>query len=97
MPAFEEVRTVTIDGRVVIPWIVQRALGLDHGGPIRFRVEDGVVTLLSVEGRKVGAASAEVRVEPSRTDVRAALRDELNALLAASERDRAKQNTDAGA
>ena len=44
MPILEEVRTVTADGRVVVPWVIQRALGLEHGGPVRFHVENGVVT-----------------------------------------------------
>lgn len=86
MPIFEEVRTVTADGRVVIPWVIQRALGLDHGGPIRFRVENGTVTLLAVDARKPDAAP---EATPRRTDIRSALAEELNTLLAAAQRDRA--------
>jgi hypothetical protein len=50
-------------------------------------VENGVVTLLSVEARKPGAPEGG---EPRRTDVRAALKEELNTLLTAAERDRAE-------
>ena len=35
MPVLEEVRTVTADGRLVVPWVIQRALGLEHGMPGR--------------------------------------------------------------
>ena len=45
MSTIEEVRTVTADGRIVIPWEIQEALGLTHGGSIRFRFENGIVTL----------------------------------------------------
>jgi bifunctional DNA-binding transcriptional regulator/antitoxin component of YhaV-PrlF toxin-antitoxin module len=90
MPIFEEVRTITADGRLVVPWVIQRALGLEHGGPVRFRVENGVVTLLSVEARKPRASPVPGGGEPRRTDVRAALQEELNTLLTAAERDRAE-------
>src|SRR5580765_5032413 len=56
MPVLEEVRTVIADGRVVIPWVIQRALGLEHGGPVRFRVENGVVTVSAVDARRSDAA-----------------------------------------
>lgn len=93
MPIFEEVRTVTADGRVVVPWVIQRALGLEHGGPIRFRVENGVVTLLAVDARKQDAARASVAIVPRRTNIRSALAEELRALLAVNERDRANAKT----
>ena len=79
MAVFEEVRTVTPDGRVIVPWIIQRALGLDHGGPVRFRVEDGVVSLLAVDARKPEGGTAR-----GRRDVRRELSAELNALLSAT-------------
>jgi bifunctional DNA-binding transcriptional regulator/antitoxin component of YhaV-PrlF toxin-antitoxin module len=78
MPTFEEVRTVTADGRLVVPWAVQRALGLEHGGPVRFHVENGVVTLIAVDVHKPRADSAE------RNDVRRKLAEELYTLLAAA-------------
>ncbi len=86
MPILEEIRTVTADGRVVIPWVIQRALGLDHGGPVRFRVEDGVVTVRAVDTGQSDAAP------PSGGDIRAALTAELKMLLHAAERDRANQS-----
>jgi bifunctional DNA-binding transcriptional regulator/antitoxin component of YhaV-PrlF toxin-antitoxin module len=84
MAAFEETRTVTADGRLVVPWVIQRELGLEHGGPVRFHVENGVVTLLAVDARK-----SEGNVTPRRNDVRRELEAELNTLLAVSARDRA--------
>jgi bifunctional DNA-binding transcriptional regulator/antitoxin component of YhaV-PrlF toxin-antitoxin module len=88
MPTFEEVRTVTADGRLVVPWIVQRALGLEHGGPVRFRVDNGVVTLIAVDARKTETATPEHGAAPRRTDVRQELAAELNTLLAVGVRDR---------
>jgi bifunctional DNA-binding transcriptional regulator/antitoxin component of YhaV-PrlF toxin-antitoxin module len=88
MPTFEEVRTVTADGRLVVPWIVQRALGLEHGGPVRFRVDNGVVTLIAVDARKAETAAPEHGATPRRTDVRQELAAELNTLLAVGVRDR---------
>jgi bifunctional DNA-binding transcriptional regulator/antitoxin component of YhaV-PrlF toxin-antitoxin module len=83
MAIFEEVRTVTADGRLVVPWVIQQALGLEHGGPVRFRVDNGVVTLVAVDARK-----AEDGASPRRTDVRQELAAELNTLLAVAGRDR---------
>jgi bifunctional DNA-binding transcriptional regulator/antitoxin component of YhaV-PrlF toxin-antitoxin module len=95
MQILEEVRTVTADGRVVIPWVIQRALGLDHGGPIRFRVEGGVVTVCAVDARKPDAPrvpdGTQDSTRPQRTDIRAALATELRTLLDAAERDRANR------
>jgi bifunctional DNA-binding transcriptional regulator/antitoxin component of YhaV-PrlF toxin-antitoxin module len=88
MPAFEEVRTVTADGRLVVPWVVQRALGLEHGGPVRFRVDNGVVTLIGVDARKTAVVTPEDGGVARRTDVRQQLAAELNTLLAAGVRDR---------
>jgi bifunctional DNA-binding transcriptional regulator/antitoxin component of YhaV-PrlF toxin-antitoxin module len=84
MPIIEEVRTVTADGRLVVPWVIQRALGLEHGGPVRFRVENGVVTLLAVDARRRGT---EPVVEPRQGDIRAALAEELKTLLNVADRD----------
>jgi bifunctional DNA-binding transcriptional regulator/antitoxin component of YhaV-PrlF toxin-antitoxin module len=88
MSMFEEVRTVTADGRLVVPWVVQRALGLEHGGPVRFRVDNGVVTLLAVDGRRTAASNDAA---PRRTDVRTVLAEELKTLLNAADRDRANE------
>jgi bifunctional DNA-binding transcriptional regulator/antitoxin component of YhaV-PrlF toxin-antitoxin module len=83
MPIFEEVRTVTADGRLVVPWVVQRALGLEHGGPVRFRVDNGVVTLIGVDGRRAAETAEPANSgAPRRTDVRQELAAELSALLA---------------
>jgi len=90
MPGFEEIRTITPDGRLVVPWIIQRALGLEHGGPVRFRVENGVVTLLAVESGRP-RTPPEDGAEPRRPDVRAALTAELKSLLNTTERDRANE------
>jgi bifunctional DNA-binding transcriptional regulator/antitoxin component of YhaV-PrlF toxin-antitoxin module len=89
MPIFEEVRTITADGRLVVPWVIQRALGLEQGGPVRFRVDNGVVTLIAVDGRR---PETPAHAEPSpdapapgrRIDVRQQLAAELNDLLATS-------------
>ena len=89
MPIFEEVRTITADGRLVVPWVIQRALGLEHGGPVRFRVDNGVVTLIGVDGRR---PETPAHAEPStdsplparRIDVRQQLAAELNNLLASA-------------
>jgi len=90
MPILEEVRTVTADGRVVIPWVIQRALGLDHGGPVRFRVVDGSVVLIAVDAPRNAETPRHMNgSEPRRTDVRAVLAAELKTLLEVAERDRA--------
>jgi bifunctional DNA-binding transcriptional regulator/antitoxin component of YhaV-PrlF toxin-antitoxin module len=89
MPILEEVRTVTADGRVVVPWVIQRALGLEHGGPVRFRVVDGAVTLIAVDGRKSASVRPADSAESRRTDVRTVLAAELKTLLETVERDRA--------
>ena len=96
MSIVEEVRTVTADGRIVVPWVIQRALGLDRGGPVRFRLaEDGVVTLLSA-GISAGTRAFETGrsadgATPRRNDIRIALMAEMEALLDAAERQRAME------
>ena len=94
MPNFEEVRTVTADGRLIVPWVIQQALGLDHGGPVRFRVDNGVVTLVALEVRRPGQdqepdAQGTDGSAPRRTDFPAELAAELKTLLDVAERDRA--------
>ena len=90
MPIIEEVRTVTADGRVVVPWVIQRALGLEHGGTVRFHVEDGVVTLVGAEAGAVEPPKPVVTAgNRSRAEMRAELAAELRVLLEVAERDRA--------
>ena len=49
MSTIVESRTVTADGRTVVPWAIQEALGVEYGGQICFRLEDGIVTLHNAE------------------------------------------------
>jgi bifunctional DNA-binding transcriptional regulator/antitoxin component of YhaV-PrlF toxin-antitoxin module len=88
MPIIEEVRTVTADGRVIVPWVIQRALGLAHGGPVRFHVENGVVTLVAAAAKPAEMPLNEVGTERKPADVRASLVAELRALMEATDRDR---------
>jgi bifunctional DNA-binding transcriptional regulator/antitoxin component of YhaV-PrlF toxin-antitoxin module len=89
MPIIEEVRTVTADGRVVVPWVIQRALGLEHGGPVRFQVANGVVTLVAVEAKAAEAPRPAPSSERNRATIRAELAAELKTLREVAERDRA--------
>lgn len=85
MSDIDEVRTVTVDGRLIVPWVIQRALGLAHGGPVRFRVDKGTVIMQAVESHDPKARrAAEAQRGPD--DVRRELASELNELLAISER-----------
>jgi bifunctional DNA-binding transcriptional regulator/antitoxin component of YhaV-PrlF toxin-antitoxin module len=88
MPILEEVRTVTADGRLIVPWVIQRALGLEHGGPVRFHVENGVVTLVAVEAKAAEPPRYAAGEEPNKADLRAELVAELKTLIAVAERDR---------
>jgi len=90
MKMIEEVRTITSDGRLVVPWVIQRALGLEHGGAVRFRVEDGVVTLMGLERRRSAAEPGATNAAPRRTDIRSELAEELKTLLSVAERERAR-------
>jgi bifunctional DNA-binding transcriptional regulator/antitoxin component of YhaV-PrlF toxin-antitoxin module len=89
MPDLEEVRTVTADGRVIIPWVIQNALGLEHGGPVQFSVRNGVVTLSAVAPRSSETALDADSPAAGRTGIRAVLAAELKTVLEAAERDRA--------
>ncbi|MGA3003997.1 MAG: AbrB/MazE/SpoVT family DNA-binding domain-containing protein [Acetobacteraceae bacterium] len=89
MPILEEVRTVTADGRVVVPWVIQRALGLEHGGPVRFHVENGVVTLVAVEAKPAEVPWPEAGTARNRAEIRAELAAELKTLMEVADRDRA--------
>jgi bifunctional DNA-binding transcriptional regulator/antitoxin component of YhaV-PrlF toxin-antitoxin module len=89
MPIFEEVRMVTANGRLVIPWVIQRALGLDHGGAVLFRVENGAVTLLPAERRE--ASLGEAGEKPPASGSKDALMTELRTVLDAADRDRSAE------
>jgi bifunctional DNA-binding transcriptional regulator/antitoxin component of YhaV-PrlF toxin-antitoxin module len=88
MPVLEEVRTVTADGRLIVPWVIQRALGLEHGGPVRFQVENGVVTLVAVEAKPAEMPQQAAGGALSKVALRAELRAELKTLIEVAERDR---------
>lgn len=47
MQTVHQQATVTSKGQVTIPATIRRALGIAEGGPVRFSLEDGVVTLCS--------------------------------------------------
>ena len=50
MPALlEEVSTITAKGQTTVPRAVRRALGVDYGGRIAFRVDAGGVTVHRAE------------------------------------------------
>lgn len=89
MSVIEEVRTVTSNGRMVVPWTIQQALGLEQGGPVCFRVENGIVTIHAAEDRWGEAAFASLLDSPpdERSDSLTALGAELESLLGVSERD----------
>jgi bifunctional DNA-binding transcriptional regulator/antitoxin component of YhaV-PrlF toxin-antitoxin module len=87
MQNFEEIRTVTADGRLIMPWVVQVALGLEHGGPVRFRVEGDVVTVHAA-APKPATSTREVRPIGL-----AALMSELKILTDASARDGAARTS----
>lgn len=41
----EEVCTITAKGQTTVPKAVRQALGIDYGGRIAFRIENGAVTV----------------------------------------------------
>ena len=45
----EEVSTITAKGQTTVPKSVRRALGVDCGGRIAFRVEDGHVSVKRID------------------------------------------------
>jgi len=45
----EETSTITARGQTTVPKAVRQALGVDYGGKIAFRVEDGRVTVHNPE------------------------------------------------
>lgn len=48
-PVIEETSTITVTGQTTVPKAVRRALGVDYGGKIAFRVEGGRVTVHNPE------------------------------------------------
>ena len=48
MPVIEDVCTITAKGQATVPKAIRQALGVSYGGRIRFRVEDGVVSVHAV-------------------------------------------------
>ena len=88
MSVIEEVRTVTSNGRIVVPWAIQQALGLEQGGPVCFRVENGVVTIHAAEDRWGEAAFVSLLdngVAEEKADHLAELSTELENLLGMAE------------
>ncbi|HEV2160688.1 MAG TPA: type II toxin-antitoxin system PrlF family antitoxin [Stellaceae bacterium] len=47
--AIEEVCTITAKGQTTVPKTIRQAIGVDYGGKIAFRIEEGQVTLHRVE------------------------------------------------
>src|SRR5262245_14397264 len=45
----EEISTITAKGQTTVPKSVRRALGIDYGGKIAFRIEGGRVTVHNPE------------------------------------------------
>lgn len=51
-------RTITAKGQTTVPKAVRRALGLDRGGKIAYRIEDGRVTVHNPEAEHTDTALA---------------------------------------
>ena len=47
--AVEEISTITAKGQTTVPKAVRRALGVDYGGKIAFRVRNGAVTVVKAD------------------------------------------------
>ena len=47
----EETSTITAKGQTTIPKAVRQALGVDYGGKIAYRIEEGRVTVHNPRGR----------------------------------------------
>jgi antitoxin PrlF len=45
----EEISTITAKGQTTVPKAVRQALGLDYGGKIAYRIEDGRVVIHNAE------------------------------------------------
>jgi antitoxin PrlF len=48
----EETSTITAKGQTTVPKAVRQALGVDCGGKIAFRIEDGEVTVYSPDAER---------------------------------------------
>jgi len=83
-----EIRSVTADGRVVIPFAIQLALGIENGGQVCFELENGVVTLRSTAIRRSASLpSGRGNAAAGWADIKA----ELNALLDAASKARVSE------
>jgi antitoxin PrlF len=51
MQVLEEVSSITSKGQTTVPKSVRQVLGVDCGGEIAFRVENGMVTVHAVEAK----------------------------------------------
>ncbi len=80
-----QLRTVTADGRVVIPYAIQQALGVEFGGQVTFNVEHGVVT---IRPSGITQVMEQAKDRPAATVGWADIKAELNALLEAASRNR---------
>ena len=49
MAIIEEISTITAKGQTTVPKVVRQALGLDYGGKIAYRIEDGRVVIHNAE------------------------------------------------
>jgi antitoxin PrlF len=56
--AIEEICTITAKGQTTVPKAIRQAIGVDYGGKIAFRLEEGVVTLHRVEAEHEDPALA---------------------------------------
>ncbi len=79
-----ELRTVTADGRVILPYSFQLALGVENGGQVYFVLKDGVVTLQAAQVRMREPSVDRLALSAGWADIRA----ELNELLDAAARTR---------
>ena len=83
-----EIRSVTADGRVVIPFAIQLVLGIENGGQVCFELDNGVVTLRSTAIRHVAPLpGGRGNTAAGWADIKA----ELNALLDAASRARVSE------
>ncbi len=47
--SIEEISTITAKGQTTVPKVVRQSLGVDCGGKIAFRIEEGCVTVFNPE------------------------------------------------
>jgi antitoxin PrlF len=58
MTIIEEISTITAKGQTTVPKAVRQALGLDYGGKIAYRIEDGRVMIHNAEAEHADPALA---------------------------------------